>query len=107
MSETETRLLTIFAPAKINLYLHVTGRLDNGYHTLDSLIAFADAGDEIEIAPAPEFSFAVKGPFAKAFGPKDRDSSPDSSNLAVQAVWALARAAQKMPKFRIALTKNL
>lgn len=107
MSETETRLLTIFAPAKINLYLHVTGRLDNGYHMLDSLIAFADIGDEVEIAPAQEFSFSIQGPYSKAFGPKDRDASPDSSNLVVQAVWALSQAAQKIPNIHITLTKNL
>lgn len=107
MSETETRLLTVFAPAKINLYLHVTGRLDNGYHLLDSLVAFADIGDEISIEPAPEFKFSIEGPYANAFGPKDRDHSPDSSNLAVQAVWLLAQSAQKVPNVRIRLTKNL
>jgi 4-diphosphocytidyl-2-C-methyl-D-erythritol kinase len=107
MSATETRLLTIFAPAKINLYLHITGRLDNGYHMLDSLVAFADIGDSIEIEPATEFEFRIEGPYAGGFGPKDRDHSPDSSNLVVQAVWALARAAQKIPNVRIKLTKNL
>ncbi len=107
MSATQTRLLTIFAPAKINLYLHVTGRLDNGYHTLDSLVAFADVGDRVDITPAPEFSFAPEGPFARAFHAKERDPSPNSSNLLVQAVWALAHAAQKVPNVRITLTKNL
>ncbi len=107
MSATETKLLTIFAPAKINLYLHITGRLDNGYHLLDSLVAFADIGDEIGIEPAPEFKFVIDGPFAGVFGPKDRDHSPDSSNLVVQAAWALSRAAQKIPNVRIRLTKNL
>ena len=107
MSETETKVLSVFAPAKINLYLHVTGRLDNGYHLLDSLVAFADIGDEISIEPAHEFRFSIEGPYANAFGPKDRDHSPDSSNLVVQAVWHLARAAQKIPNVRIRLTKNL
>src|SRR5688572_13674034 len=107
MSATDTRLLTVFAPAKINLYLHVTGRLDNGYHMLDSLVAFADIGDEIDISPAPEFKFSIEGPYGNAFGPKDRDHSPDSSNLIVQAVWALSRAAQKIPNVRVKLTKNL
>lgn len=107
MSATETRVLTIFAPAKINLYLHVTGRLDNGYHLLDSLVAFADIGDEIEIEPSTEFKFSIEGPYANAFGPKERDHSPDSSNLAVQAAWSLARAAQKIPNIRVKLTKNL
>ena len=36
-----------FAPAKVNLYLHVTGRRDDGYHLLDSLVAFADIGDRL------------------------------------------------------------
>jgi 4-diphosphocytidyl-2-C-methyl-D-erythritol kinase len=107
MSETETRLLSVFAPAKINLYLHITGRLDNGYHLLDSLVAFADIGDEISIVSAHGFEFSIEGPYANAFGPKDRDCSPDSSNLVVQAVWMLARAAQKVPNVRIRLTKNL
>lgn len=107
MSATETRLLTIFAPAKINLYLHVTGRLDNGYHMLDSLVAFADIGDSIEIEPSAEFKFVIEGPYSGGFGPKDRDHSPDSSNLVVQAVWALARAAQKIPNVRVKLVKNL
>ncbi len=107
MSATETKLLTIFAPAKINLYLHVTGRLDNGYHLLDSLVAFADIGDEVSIASSTEFKFNIEGPYANAFGPKDRDHSPDSSSLVVQAVWAVARAAQKIPNVQIKLIKNL
>ncbi len=107
MSSTQTKLLTIFAPAKINLYLHVTGRLDNGYHTLDSLIAFADIGDSIEIEPAQDFQFRVRGVYAEKFSPKELDASPNSSNLAVQAAWSLARTAQKTLNARITLTKNL
>jgi 4-diphosphocytidyl-2-C-methyl-D-erythritol kinase len=107
MSSTQTKLLTIFAPAKINLYLHVTGRLDNGYHTLDSLIAFADIGDSVEIEPAADFQFRVRGPYCKEFTAKELDASPNSSNIAVQAAWTLARAAQKTLNTRITLTKNL
>lgn len=107
MTSTQTKLLTIFAPAKVNLYLHITGRLDNGYHTLDSLIAFADIGDGVEIEPYHDFQFRVQGPFAGKFTAKEMDVSPNSSNLAVQAAWALSRAAQKAPHVRITLTKNL
>lgn len=107
MSEAQTKLLTIFAPAKINLYLHVTGRLDNGYHTLDSLVGFTDIGDQIEIEPATDFEFRVQGPYSGAFGPKELDASPSSSNLVVQAAWALAQATQKVPNIRATLTKNL
>jgi 4-diphosphocytidyl-2-C-methyl-D-erythritol kinase len=107
MSPTQTKILTIFAPAKINLYLHITGKLDNGYHTLDSLVCFADIGDRVEIEPATDFEFRIKGPFAGAFSSKETDASPHSSNLIVQAVWALSRAAQKVPNVRVTLTKNL
>jgi len=54
------------APAKINLALHITGRRADGYHALESLVAFAEVGDEIEARPAPEDSLSVTGPFAKA-----------------------------------------
>jgi 4-diphosphocytidyl-2-C-methyl-D-erythritol kinase len=51
-----------FAPAKINLYLHVLGRRPDGYHLLDSLIAFADIGDAVTAAPADTLSLTVGGP---------------------------------------------
>ena len=38
----------VLAPAKVNLYLHVIGRRADGYHLLDSLVAFADIGDRVE-----------------------------------------------------------
>lgn len=107
MDSAQIKTSTIFAPAKINLYLHVTGRLDNGYHTLDSLVAFADVGDQIHIEAADDFEFSVDGPYKNAFGPKELDASPHSSNLVVQAAWALSRATQKKLDVRVKLTKNL
>src|SRR5438270_2349319 len=53
-----------FAPAKVNLYLHVTGRRDDGYHLLDSLVAFVDVGDRLRAEPAPSLSLTVDGPEA-------------------------------------------
>src|SRR5438105_965890 len=53
-----------FAPAKVNLYLHVIGRRADGYHLLDSLIAFADIGDTITAAPADALALTVDGPEA-------------------------------------------
>ncbi len=107
MSATPKKTLNVFAPAKINLYLHITGRQDNGYHTLDSLVGFADIGDHIRIEAADDFTFQIDGPYAHAFGPKECDASPHSSNLVVQAVWALAQAAQKTPNIHVTLTKNI
>ena len=51
-----------FAPAKVNLYLHVTGRRNDGYHLLDSLVAFVDIGDRLRAEPAASLSLAVQGP---------------------------------------------
>ena len=53
-----------FAPAKVNLYLHVVGRRPDGYHLLDSLIAFADIGDRITATRADILSLTVGGPEA-------------------------------------------
>ena len=51
-----------FAPAKLNLTLHVTGQRADGYHLLDSLVAFADIGDWITISDAPNLALTVTGP---------------------------------------------
>ena len=51
-------------PAKLNLFLHVGDKRPDGYHALQSLVAFAEAGDVLEIAPASELSLSVSGPFA-------------------------------------------
>lgn len=53
-----------FAPAKINLTLHVTGQRADGYHLLDSLVVFADVGDRVRAERADGFSLAVDGPMA-------------------------------------------
>ena len=56
--------ITAFAPAKVNLYLHLIGQRLDGYHLLDSLVAFADIGDRITVAPATTLSLEVSGPEA-------------------------------------------
>ena len=58
------RAVTEFAPAKINLALHVTGQRADGYHLIDSLVVFAPVGDRLTAAPAEALSLAVTGPFA-------------------------------------------
>jgi 4-diphosphocytidyl-2-C-methyl-D-erythritol kinase len=59
------------APAKVNLALHVTGRRADGYHLLDSLVAFPRVGDRLAAAAAPDLSLAVEGPFAAALAAGD------------------------------------
>lgn len=53
------------APAKINLALHITGHRSDGYHLLDSLVVFADAGDAVCVRRADAVSLTVTGPMAE------------------------------------------
>ncbi|NCT41544.1 MAG: 4-(cytidine 5'-diphospho)-2-C-methyl-D-erythritol kinase [Alphaproteobacteria bacterium] len=99
--------MRVFAPAKVNLYLHVTNKLRNGYHALDSLVMFADVGDEIEITRSDEFQFTIDGPLAHSLKGRDIDAGPQSGNLVVKAAWRLARLFDRMPDVAVRLTKNL
>lgn len=72
-----------FAPAKINLALHVTGRRPDGYHLLDSLVVFADIGDRLRAVAAGTLSLEVTGPRAAGV-------PVDGSNLVLRAAGLLA-----------------
>ena len=76
--------LTAFAPAKVNLYLHLIGRRPDGYHLLDSLIAFADIGDRITAEPATTLSLEITGPEATGLANLGQD------NLVLRAARLLA-----------------
>lgn len=52
------------ARAKINLTLHIRGRFDNGYHDLESLVAFADLGDDVSLVAGNRLSLSISGPEA-------------------------------------------
>ncbi len=56
--------ITEFAPAKVNLTLHVTGRRNDGYHLLDSLVVFCGVGDSVSAADAATLQLTVTGPQA-------------------------------------------
>lgn len=71
-----------FAPAKINLTLHVTGQRDDGYHLLDSLVMFADIGDRLTFSPAPALTLHVDGPFAQGVPTDQRNSVMQAASLA-------------------------
>src|SRR5260370_4963540 len=66
--------VSVFAPGKVNLYLHVVGRRPDGYHLLDSLIAFADIGDRLTAAPAASLSLAIRGAEAGAIAALGEDN---------------------------------
>lgn len=89
-----------FAPAKLNLFLHVGEKRQDGFHDLTSLVAFADVGDELSFAPADDLTLMIDGPCAGAL-----DSEPQ--NLVLRAARALASEARVTPKAKIVLTKNL
>ncbi|MCJ2106592.1 4-(cytidine 5'-diphospho)-2-C-methyl-D-erythritol kinase [Methylobacterium sp. E-041] len=94
-------LLTTRAPAKINLTLHVLGRrLGDGYHVLESLVAFAGVGDALTLDPGPELSLSVSGPTA---GP----AGPTGDNLVVRAARHLAEAVPDLRLGAFDLVKRL
>ena len=85
----------VFAPAKINLTLHVTGRREDGYHLLDTLVAFAPVGDRLTFQPGNILSLTVEGPEAAGV-PADMD------NIALRAAMLAAQgrgAAMVLEKF--------
>lgn len=95
-----TGSLTEAAPAKINLFLHVTGRRPDGYHLLDSLVAFAEVGDVLSAGPAETLSLQVEGPFAAAL-------ASEADNLVLRAARALAGEGGIHAGARIVLHKKL
>src|SRR5258706_514535 len=54
--------LTVPAPAKLNLFLHVTGRRDDGYHRLESVLALIDFGDVLTIASRDDAKIVLTQP---------------------------------------------
>src|SRR5215211_758447 len=88
------------APAKVNLTLHVLGRRPDGYHALESLVAFAAIGDSLSLAPGPRLALSIDGPTAAGAG-------PDADNLVLTAAQALARRVPGLRTGAFHLTKRL
>jgi len=88
------------APAKINLWLNVVGRRADGYHLLDSLIAFTDLADEIEAVSSERLVLTVDGPLAPAL-------AGETDNLVLKAARLLADFAGVAPRAALHLTKHI
>jgi len=88
------------APAKINLALHVLGRRRDGFHELDSIVAFAGIADRLTFETAPDWHLEISGPFAAGLC-----SSPD--NLVLKAARGFEQAFGQAARYRITLEKNL
>ena len=97
---TSSRVIRLRAPAKINLYLHLIGRRADGFHLLDSLIAFTDYGDELSVEAAGDLSLAIDGPFAAGL-------SPVEDNLVFRAARLLMAEGAAARGARLHLTKQL
>jgi len=87
------------ARAKINLFLHVGEKREDGFHPLQSLAAFTDFGDRVVAEEADDLSLSLEGPFAAGL--------EGDGNLVLRAARALAERAGRPPQARITLTKNL
>jgi len=88
------------APAKVNLFLHVTGRRADGYHLLDSLAVFGPGFDTLAAALADGLSLVLDGPFGTAL-------AAEADNLVLRAARALAARAGVSPRAALTLTKRL
>lgn len=87
------------APAKLNLALHVRGKLPDGRHALETLFAFCTDGDRLETEAADDLILEISGPFAEAL--------PTEDNLVMRAADLLRDAAGVSAGARLFLTKNL
>jgi 4-diphosphocytidyl-2-C-methyl-D-erythritol kinase len=92
--------LSEFAPAKINLFLHVTGKRADGYHLLDSLAVFAGVGDLLSAERSNGLTLRVTGRFAAGL-------DGEGDNLVLRAARALADAAGIAPNAALVLEKSL
>ena len=93
--------VTAFAAAKVNLYLHITGRRADGYHLVDSLIVFPDIGDNLTAESAPDLSLEIVGPEAASLAGRHGD------NLVLRAARLLAAHTATTAGAGLRLQKNL
>jgi 4-diphosphocytidyl-2-C-methyl-D-erythritol kinase len=88
------------APAKLNLALHVRGKLPDGRHAIETVFAFCTDGDRLSAEPADAVTLTISGPFAT-------DLTDPDDNLVVKAAGALAAAAGVDKGATITLDKRL
>jgi len=91
----------MLANAKINLHLHITGRAENGYHLLDSLVAFTSLSDDISIEPSDKFKLNISGSTSLSSVCSEQD------NLISRVTHLLAQHLCIAPHVDIRLLKNI
>lgn len=90
------------APAKINLYLHVTGRRDDGYHLLDSIFVFTQWGDEVIVKASNAISLTVAGPASTPL-----KYFPPEQNICYRAAKLLQQKYHVVAGAHIHVVKNI
>lgn len=93
-------MLSAFARPKVNLFLHVKGKREDGYHLLESLVVFPTGGDKISVREGLGLALTVAGPFAEHVGDTE-------NNLVLRAARALQDKAKCELGADITLNKNL
>lgn len=84
--DTQLTSLTWPSPAKLNLFLYITGRRADGYHTLQTLFQFLDYGDSVTITPRTDGEICLLTPL---------DDVPDEQNLVIRAARLLQNYARE------------
>ena len=95
-------MITLTAPAKVNLCLRVYGKTDSGLHNLDSIVVFCEFGDKISISPADHDSFCERGSFAPSLEPKNK-----RENLVIAARDAFRASGGVCSPITITLDKKI
>jgi 4-diphosphocytidyl-2-C-methyl-D-erythritol kinase len=91
--------LRLLAPAKLNLALAITGKRNDGYHRIDTVMTTLDLADRVTLRPSSELSVTLSGEFARGIDAAD--------DLSGRAARALAVAAEREPSVEIEVKKNI
>ncbi len=100
MFPSDTRSLDMeTAYAKINLALHVRGRLPGGYHAIETIFAFLDGGDRLSVVDGKGISLSINGEFS--------ENLDDDENLVLTAARLLEKRSGQAKNAQLILQKNL
>ena len=94
-------MISVIAPAKINLFLRICGKNKAGYHLLDSLVAFTEYGDNLTIYPADQDELILTGEFASTI------NTHTKNNLVIRALNAFRQRGGRIGPLRIVLEKKI
>ena len=91
--------ISMFSPAKINLFLEIKNKDRDGLHNLESLMSFCDFGDLIYVSKSKDLSLEINGPFSRSLIRKD--------NIILRTIYMLEKYLNTKIKVNIRLNKNL